>query len=619
MPIPPRLHAAPASADSPATGVSLTAAGVRWNLSDLYASPDDPRLRADQEAALDAARAFAARYRGRVAGLDAAGLAQAMAEQEAIGMRADRARCYAHLLFAADTSVPAHGALVSACQDRASQVERELLFFHVEWLAVPDDAAARLLADPGLAAYRHPLAVWRRSKPHILTEAEEKILSTKANTGELAFQRLFDEVVAELRGTLTLPGEPARAVPLEEALSLLHRPERELRQAGAGAITQALQSRQRILGFILNTLVQDHADNDRLRARPDAMLARHLANETDQATVDALLAACDRGSALVARYYRLKGRLLGLKPLRDYDRYAPVGQALPACGFPEAQRLVLGAYRDFSPAMADVAQRFFDASWIDAELRPGKRGGAFSAATLPDAHPYILLNYTGTLRDVMTLAHELGHGIHQYLARPRGYLQQSSPLTLAETASVFGETIAFRRLLREQAEPAVRLSLLCGKLEDLFATVFRQAALTRFEQALHQARRTRGELAPEAIGDLWMAANAAMFEGSVELTPEYAHWWGYISHFVHTPFYCYAYSFGELLVLALFQQFERQGAERFVPAYLTLLAAGGSDAPQALLSPLGVNLSDPGFWDRGLEAVEQWVAQAETLAGRLAG
>jgi oligoendopeptidase F len=349
------------------------------------------------------------------------------------------------------------------------------------------------------------------------------------------------------------------------------------------------------------------------------MLARHIANETDQTTVDALLAACDRGSALVARYYRLKGRLLGLEPLRDYDRYAPVGRALPPCAFPEARRIVLSAYRDFAPEMADVAVRFFEQSWIDAEPRPGKTGGAFSAATLPDAHPYILLNFAGTLRDVMTLAHELGHGIHQYLARPRGYLQQSTPLTLAETASVFGEMVAFRRLMREQKDPAVRLSLLCGKLEDLFATVFRQAALTRFEQALHQARRSKGELAPDAIGELWMAVNAAMFEGAVELTPDYAPWWGYISHFVHTPFYCYAYSFGVLLVLALFQQFEGQGAERFVPAYLTLLQAGGSDTPQALLRPLGVDLSDPGFWERGLERVEQWVAEAEALAAPLTG
>ena len=611
---PAPLRAPMASSAAASASPEAAAAGVRWNLADLYAGPDDPRLRADQEAALQAARAFAARYRGRVAGLDAAEMARAVAEQEAILAQADRARCYAQLLFAADTSVPSHGALVNACQDRGSQVEQELLFFRVEWLAVPDDRASRLLADPALAAYRHPVAVMRREKPHVLSEAEEKILATKANTGALAFQRLFDEVAASLTGTLSLPGEPPRAVPLEQALALLHRPEREVRQAGALAVTDALRSRQRILAFILNTLVQDHADDDRLRARPHAMLARHIANETDQATVDALLAACDRGGALVARYYRLKGRLLGLQPLRDYDRYAPVGKALPACAFPEAQRIVLGAYRDFAPAMADVASRFFERSWIDAETRPGKAGGAFSAATLPDAHPYILLNYTGTLRDVMTLAHELGHGIHQYLARPRGYLQQSTPLTLAETASVFGEMIVFRRLMREHPDPAARLSLLCGKLEDLFATVFRQAALTRFEQALHQARRSEGELAPDAIGELWMAVNAAMFQGSVELTPEYAHWWGYISHFVHTPFYCYAYSFGELLVLALFEQFERQGAERFVPAYLNLLKAGGSDAPQALLRPLGVDLSDPEFWERGLARVEGWVAEAEALA-----
>jgi oligoendopeptidase F len=593
------------------------AAGVRWNLADLYASPDDPRLRADQEDALKLAQAFAESTRGRVAKLDPKGLADAMAEQETILMLADRGRHYAQLRFAADTSVPAHGALVSACQDRASQVERELLFFRVEWLAVPEERAATILSDPALARYRHPLTVARREKPHILREEEEKILSVKANTGAVALQRLFDEVVAELQGTLRVPGGPVRSVRLEEALSSLYQEDRVLREAGARAVTEAILSRQRTLGFILNTLVQDHSDDDRLRSRPHAMLARHLSNETDSATVDALLAACDRGNVLVARYYRLKRKLLGLEVLRDYDRYAPVGKVLPACGYADAQRVVLAAYRDFAPRMADVAGRFFEQSWIDAELRPGKTGGAFSSATVPDAHPYILLNYTGTLRDVMTLAHEMGHGIHQYLARPQGYLQQSTPLTLAETASVFGEMVTFRRLMAEHSDPAVQLSLLCGKLEDLFATVFRQAAMTRFEQALHASRRAHGELAPDAIGELWMQANAAMFSGSVELTADYRHWWGYISHFVHTPFYCYAYSFGELLVLALFQQFERQGAERFVPAYLRLLEAGGSQSPAALLQPLGVDLNDPRFWDHGLELVDQWVAQAESLAARL--
>jgi oligoendopeptidase F len=594
-----------------------SADGVRWNLADLYAAPDDPRIRQDQDAALDQARAFAAQYRACVATLDASALAKAMAEQEAILCRADRARVYAQLLFAGDTSAPAHGALLNACQERGSEVERELLFFDVEWLAVPDARARALLADPALAFYRHPLAVARLRRPHILSEPEEKILSLKANTGALAFQRLFDEVVAGLTAPLALPGEPERAVSLEEALSLLYRPDRAHREAASRAITQALRSKERVLGFILNTLVQDHAADDRLRARPHPMLARHLANETDQTTVDALLAACERGIGLVARYYRLKRRLLGLDRLLDYDRYAPVGQALPACAYGDARRIVLAAYRDFAPRMAEVAELFFDQGWIDAELRPAKTGGAFSSAALPQVHPYILLNYTDNLRDVMTLAHELGHGIHQYLARGRGYLQQSTPLTLAETASVFGELLAYKRLMREQEHPAVRLGLLCGKLEDLFATVFRQAALTRFEQSVHAARRKQGELSPGTLGELWLRANAAMFGGAVELTPGYAHWWAYISHFIHTPFYCYAYSFGELQVLALYQQYEQQGPERFVPAYLTLLEAGGSDAPQALLKPLGVDLADPGFWDRGLELVEQWVAQAEVLAAQV--
>jgi oligoendopeptidase F len=600
-----------AAAPSPSAPPS-SAEGVRWNLADLYAGPDDPRIRADGDACREDAEAFARAWRGRVAQIPAPELCRAVEQREDIAARSARGLLYAHLLFAGDTANPRHGALVAATQEAQTEIQRAVLFFDLEWIAVPEPRAEALLADPALARYRHYLAVARRERPHTLSEPEEKVLAVTGNTGRLAFQRLFDSVVGGIRCRVA-----GRDLALEEALSGLYRPERPARQAAAAAITEALQGERRVLTFALNTLVQEHADQDRLRNRPHPMLARNLANEIEQDTVDALLDACDRGMGLVRRYYALKRRLLGVEALHDYDRYAPIGGELPRWPWPEARRLVLQAYGEFSPRMAEIVGQFLELGWIDAELRPGKTGGAFSAAALPDAHPYILLNYTDTLRDVMTLAHELGHGIHQFLARPRGYLQQSTPLTLAETASVFGEMLAFRRLMAERADPRVRLGLLCGKLEDLFATVFRQAALTRFEQALHRARRERGELSPAAIGELWLRANEAMFAGSVELTPDYAHWWSYISHFIHTPFYCYAYSFGELLVLALFQQFEQQGAERFVPAYLTLLEAGGSDSPRALLRPLGVDLDDPGFWDRGLELVERWVADAETLAAKV--
>ena len=275
---------------------------------------------------------------------------------------------------------------------------------------------------------------------------------------------------------------------------------------------------------------------------------------------------------------------------------------------------MLAAYADFSPRMAEIAKRFFDERWIDAELRPGKRGGAFSASTVPSVHPYVLLNYTDNLRDVMTVAHELGHGVHQHLAAARGLFEQNTPLTTAETASVFGEMLVFRRLMREEKDPKTRLALLCGKLEDAFATVFRQVAMTRFEEALHAARRSEGELAMERIGELWMDANRPMFGDSVQLSDDYAWWWLYIPHFVHSPFYCYAYAYGELLVLALLHRYDEEG-EAFVPRYLELLAAGGSDTPQALLSRMGIDVSDPGFWDGGLSLLEGMVAEAEALAG----
>jgi oligoendopeptidase F len=344
---------------------------------------------------------------------------------------------------------------------------------------------------------------------------------------------------------------------------------------------------------------------------------RNLANEIDAETVHALMTACERRHDLVGRYYRLKRRLLGLDVLYDYDRYAPVLEAEGQRSFDAARALVLEAYGDFSPRLSEIAEHFFEKRWIDAELRPGKRGGAFSASTVPDVHPYVLLNYTGTLRDVMTLAHELGHGVHQYLARPRGLFEADTPLTTAETASVFGEMLTFRRLLRDEPDPKVRLGLLCGKLEDAFATVFRQVVMTRFEEQLHAARRAEGELSIPRINELWMEANRPMFGDAVALRDDYAWWWLYIPHFVHSPFYCYAYAFGELLVLALVQRYDEEGAA-FVPRYLAMLEAGGAQSPREVVAHTGLDIGDPGFWERGLVLLEEMLAEAERLAARIA-
>ncbi len=592
---------------------ATSAADIQWDLSALYQGADDPALATDQELSLAEARRFAETYRGRLAGLGPVKLAEAVAQLEAITARATRPLIFAHLRFAADTATPAHGALLQAAQEHMTAVREQLLFFDLEWTAVPDGEAARLLGDPALAHYRHFLSVQRAQRPHLLSEPEERILNVKDNTGRTAFQRLFDEVVSGLRCTVD-----SRELSLQEALALLYDGERNTRRAAAEGVTAALREQQRVLGFIFNTLVLDHADNDRLRHRGHPMLARNLDNEIEQASVDALLSACDRRMGLVGRYYDLKRRLLGYETLYDYDRYAPIGTALPRCTFDEARRIVLEAYGAFSPEMAQVAERFFAGRWIDAALRPGKTGGAFSAGTLPEAHPFILLNYTDTLRDVMTLAHELGHGVHQYLAREQGLFQFHTPLTTAETASGFGEMLVFHRLMSAQDDPSVKLALLCSKLEDIFATSFRQAVLTRFEQALHEARRTHGEQDAAAIGALWREANAPMFGDAVTMSDGYTAWWAYISHFVHSPFYCYAYCFGELLVLALYRQYEEQGPS-FADGYLALLRAGGSVSPPELLGRMGLDITSPDFWDKGLDLLEGMLRQAEGLAATARG
>ena len=591
------------------------AAGVRWDLSHLYAGPDDPQIEKDLYDALAAANEFAARHRGRVASLGAAELARAVDELEALQEPAARAGAFAGLLFAADTQTPRHGALLQHVQERGTEIRNALLFFELEWLAVDAERADALLGDAAIGRRRHFLTAMRRYREHVLSEPEERVLAESHNTGSAAWSRLFDQIMADLTFEVSIGGE-VRRLSEEETLALLYDPDRETRRAAAAGLSAGLRANARVLGFIFNILVQDKAADDRRRGYPHAMAARHLANEAQRESVDALLDACVSRYDLVTRYYRLKARLLGLPALADYDRYAPLGGAEGRRGFAEARAIVTSAYRDFSPRMAEIAERFFAERWIDAELRPGKRAGAFSASTVPAVHPYVLLNYTGNLRDVMTVAHELGHGVHQSLASAQGLFEQDTPLTTAETASVFGEMLVFRRLMREENDPRVRLALLCGKLEDAFATVFRQVAMTRFEQALHAARRAEGELPLERVNELWMAANRPMFGDSVELSDDYGWWWLYIPHFVHSPFYCYAYAFGELLTLALLRRCDEEGPA-FVPRYLALLEAGGSDAPEQLLAAIGLDIADPGFWSGGLDLLEELLEQAEALAAQL--
>jgi oligoendopeptidase F len=596
----------------------LAVEGVTWDLSDLYPSPQAPALEADLESALRRAEAFAGRYRGTInvpGGPEPAWMAAALTEVESIGELAAKPSVYAELLHAGDSRPAAHGALVARTQEQSSAVLNRLVFFQLEWLALDDEAAGRILEAPECARYRHYLAHARGYRPHMLSEPEEQLLEETANTGPRALSRLFDELVASLDFEVAVDGERKR---LNESgvLALLHDARREVRRSAAAALTEKLREQRLVLTFVFNVMTQHHALTDRLRRFPDPMAARHLANEIDAPTVAALLGACEAHNAMVADYYRVKRRLLGLDTLYDYDRYAPVVEHDQRWSWPEARVLVLTAYERFSPRLREIAELFFARRWIDAEARDGKRGGAFSSSAVPSVHPYVLLNYLGTYRDVSTLAHELGHGVHQYLARDRGYLQCDTPLTMAETASVFGELLVFDELRRQVRDPRARLAFLCNFIEDAFGTVFRQVVLTRFEQELHAERRGRGELSSDEIGAIWQRVNRDMYGDAVTLTDDYRWWWAYIPHFIHTPFYCYAYSFGQLLVLALFELYRQRGAS-FVPDYLALLAAGGSEAPAELLRRLGLDVQEASLWELGLRTLRGMVDEAQQLAAQV--
>ena len=595
-----------------------SADGVSWDLDDLYSGPDDPQIDRDLDGALNRAKAFESVYRGKIdtdGGPEPALLLAALTELEGLSEQMDRPSVYAGLLHAAKTDDPRRGALLAHTRERWTAINKHLIFFDLEWVKVPDDAATGLIAAPALARYRHYLDRKRAWRPHYLSEPEEKVLEEKAVTGRAAFVRLFDETCATIRCPFEHEGR-GESLSIQQILARLYDADRAVRQAAAAGLTEGLRDNSRLLTFIFNTVVLDHKSDCEMRHFVGPMDSRHLANEVGDDVVEALMTAAERHHATVHRYYRLKQRLLRLDVLYDYDRYAPLFPDLPGCDWPTARRIVEESYERFSPWAGGIIREFFEARWIDAELRPGKRGGAFSSGAVPSVHPYILMNYTDRLRDVMTLAHELGHGLHQYLSRAVGYLQCGTPLTTAEMASVFGEMLTFQRLLELDPSPRTRLALLCGKIEDGFATVFRQVVLTRFEQALHRARREQGEQSAEQINALWLSANRPMHGDVVQLTEGYAWWWLYIGHFIRSPFYCYAYAFGELLVLALVQKFKQEGPS-FVPKYLDLLGSGGSDAPHRLLARLDVDVTDPGFWELGLRLLGEMVTEAEQLSDQV--
>jgi len=590
-----------------------SAEGIRWDLSDLYAAHDDPRIDLTIKDCHARAERFADRFRALMQDhetLTAESLLQAFKELEIIYESLGRVGSYAGLLYAADTAKPEYQDLTQRVEQRSTEVRNLLLFFELEWLKFDDTIASRLMADPTLEAYRHYLISLRRYRPHTLTELEEKVINDRDNTGRNAFGRLFSEITSSLTFAFEKQGEKAD-LNLSQILSLLHESDRALRQSAMETLYQGLSQQGQVLTFVYDTLIQDQLTMDHLRSYPDPMAQRHLFNEIDGAAVKTMMAVVEENYGLAHDYFRLKAKLLKLPRLALYDQYAPVGKEVKPFPYQQARQVILAAFDAFDPKFRQIAAEFFDKNWIDAEIRKGKRGGAFCASPSPQLHPYILCNYDDNLRDVMTVAHELGHGLHGCLSRKQSYFNYDTPLTTAETASVFGEMLVFDYLLEHQTDPEVQIALLAGKIEDIFATVFRQNVLTRFEEKAFAAR-TEKRLTHDALGMLWLEANGKYYGDAVEIPDGYRWGWSYIPHFIHSRFYCYSYVFGQLLVLALYRMYKDEG-KSFVPKYLALLEAGGSDTPEALLEPLGVNTRAAEFWQKGFEEIRALTAKLQTL------
>jgi oligoendopeptidase F len=590
-----------------------SAQGIRWNLGDLYASHRDARIATTLAEAREKAEKFARRFRNTINVASAPPpehLLAALNEYERIQESLSRVSSYASLLYASDSLNPEYQDLELKVEQRATEINNLLLFFSLEWLELDDLLAERLLKQPALKPFRHYLESARKFRPHRLTEPEEKVVNEKDNTGRNAFARLFSETTSALTFTLERDGKPAE-LNLSEVLSLLHQPDRNLRRTAWTTLMDGLSRHGHILSFTYDTLLQDHLTMDRLRSFAEPMAERHLSNEIDAAAVRQMMQVTEANYDIARAYFGLKARLLDLPRIALFDQYAPVGKELPELSFLKAKEMILEAFHAFTPPFREIAAEFFDKRWIDAEIRKGKRGGAFCASPSPLLHPYILCNYTDNLRDVMTVAHELGHGLHGCLSRKQSFLNYDTPLTTAETASVFGEMLVFDHLLAHESDPRVQLALIAGKLEDTFATVFRQNVLTRFEQSVF-ARKVDGKLTGEAIGDCWIDANRKYYADAVEIDEGYRWGWSYIPHFIHSRFYCYSYVFGELLTLSLYRMYREEG-KSFVPRYLALLEAGGSDSPEALLEPLGVNIHDPNFWQKGFDEIRGLLARSTKL------
>ena len=591
----------PASAESAALG-ALPA----WDLGDLFPASDSPELTGSLDRANAEAQAFQAAYQGKLAALSGAQLASAIARYERIEEELGRAMSYAQLLFSEDGTDAETGRFYQFVQERVTAISAHTLFFGLELNRIDDAALDPLLADPALAPWAPWLRDLRVFRPHQLSDEAERLLHDKSVTGRAAWIRLFDETMAALR--IPVRGE---ALTVSAALNKFSDRDRAVREDAAKAVGAAFGERVRLFGLITNTLAKDKETEDGWRRYPRPPSARNRSNLIEDEVVDALVAAVSASyPRLSHRYYTLKAGWLGLDRLQHWDRNAPLpGDDDILVPWTQARDTVLSAYAGFSPELASVGSRFFEKPWIDARLLPGKAGGAFAHPTVPSVHPYLLLNYHGKTRDVMTLAHELGHGVHQVLAGDQGYLRSNTPLTLAETASVFGEMLTFRALLDAETDPARRRVMLAAKVEDMINTVVRQVAFYQFESRVHDERR-EGELLPERLAEIWLDVQRTSLGPAFDFTPDYGVYWSYVPHFIHSPFYVYAYAFGDCLVNALYGVYQ-DGFPGFEAKYLELLRAGGTKRHRELLAPFGLDAADPAFWQRGLDVIAGFIDQLE--------
>jgi oligoendopeptidase F len=579
-----------------------------WDLADLYPSPDAPALTRDLEEAATQAKDLHRRFEGKIASLGGAALGTVVIEYEAIQERLGRLASYAQLRYAGNMSDPEIARFHQTIDERTTDISAELLFVTLEINKIEDAVFARQLEAPALARYKPWLDVVRSFRPHQLSDEVERLLHEKRITGASAWNRLFDETIAEMRFTVD-----GAALTSEAALALLVDRDGKKRKAAADGLAAGFRSRLKTFSLVTNTLAKDKEIEDRWRKFPRPVSSRNLANQVEDEVVDALVRAVkDAYPKLSHRYYKLKAKWFGAPALDYWDRNAPLPLDQDrSVTWPDAERLVLDAYGAFSPELGALGRRFFERPWIDAGPRPGKAPGAFAHPTVPSAHPYLLMNYRGRTRDVMTLAHELGHGVHQVLAGPQGHLLADTPLTLAETASVFGEMLTFQALLKDETDAQRRQILLASKVEDMLNTVVRQIAMHEYERRLHDARKA-GELTADEIAKIWLDTQIEALGPGIKLGPDsdYGVYWAYIPHFIHSPFYVYAYAFGDCLVNSLYAVY-RERPEGFAKKYLELLAAGGTKRHRELLAPFGLDAADPAFWGKGLGVIAGFIDELE--------